>query len=88
VEVAPGVYRTIPISVPQIVENEPVTMTQFLVQEVTVAPDPVDIFSRQDFQIDYTRSPAHLWLVWGVLAGFVLVLSAGTAVVLELRDVW
>jgi hypothetical protein len=88
VEIAPGVFRTVPISVPQIVENEPVTMTQFLVQEFAVEPDPVDIFSRRDFQINYARSPAHLWRVWGVLAGFVLALSVGTGAVLELRDVW
>jgi ABC-type multidrug transport system ATPase subunit/pSer/pThr/pTyr-binding forkhead associated (FHA) protein len=88
VEIAPGVYRTIPISMPQIVENEPVTMTQFLVQEITVAPDPVDIFSRQDFQIDYTRSPAHLGFVWGVLGVITLTLSLATVIVLEMRDVW
>jgi ABC-type multidrug transport system ATPase subunit len=88
VEIAPGVFRTVPISVPQVIENPPVTVTQIVAQELTVEPEPIDIYTRQVFQINYTRSPGHLWRTWGALAAFTLVLSAGTMLVLELRDVW
>jgi ABC-type multidrug transport system ATPase subunit/pSer/pThr/pTyr-binding forkhead associated (FHA) protein len=88
VVVEPGVVRTIAISVPQVIETEPATVTRMLVQEVTLDPPPVDIFGRRDFQVGYTRSESHLWQIWGILAAFGVAFGIGTVVVLEARDVW
>ncbi len=88
VVIEPGVTRTVPIQVPRIIENEPLTVTQMLVREFTLEPGPVDISGRREFQVDYTRTAAHLWRSWAVLAAFVVLFGVGTIVVLELRDVW
>jgi ABC-type multidrug transport system ATPase subunit/pSer/pThr/pTyr-binding forkhead associated (FHA) protein len=88
VEVEQDVFVTVPISVPRLIRNDPVTVTRVVVQDVGFEPDPVDIYSRQDFQVDYSRSAAHLWRVWGVLVAVVVVFGLATVAVLELKDVW
>jgi|YNPNPStandDraft_1061719.scaffolds.fasta_scaffold04766_3 ABC-type multidrug transport system ATPase subunit/pSer/pThr/pTyr-binding forkhead associated (FHA) protein len=88
VVVEPGITRTVPISVPRLLVSDPPTVTRVIVQPVTVTPDPVDIQGRYSFQLDYTRTPAHLYRAWGVLLAFTLAFAVGAAVVLEAKDVW
>jgi ABC-type multidrug transport system ATPase subunit len=86
--VEPDVVYTATVEVPEVIENEPVTVTRYVGQVFSFTPDPVDISPRQDFQLNYERTPAHLWRSWATLAGFSLLFGLGTMVVLELRDVW
>jgi len=88
VPISPGIAQTVVISVPQLVYNEPVTTTRVIRQEITVEPDPVDIFNPQGFRIPYTRTREHLLITWGVLIGMGLLFAAGTVIVLEKKDVW
>jgi len=87
VPIAPGVVQTVPISVSQVIENELVTVTQVVRRSVTVEPDPLDIYERQEFRIDYTRTPGHLLLDWGLLAGFGLLFALATGIALRRKDV-
>ncbi|MBN1179403.1 MAG: FHA domain-containing protein [Anaerolineae bacterium] len=88
VTIEPDIVRTVPISAPRLIRNDPVTVTRILAEEITFEPDAVDIYGRHAFQVDYARSQAHLWWVWGVLAALVVGFGLGTIVVLELKDVW
>ena len=53
----------------------------------TVEPEPADIFNKQEFRIQYTRTVGHLCLDWGMLTGFGLVFGIATAIVLKRKDV-
>ncbi|MBN1261057.1 MAG: FHA domain-containing protein [Anaerolineae bacterium] len=87
VPVQPGITQTVPISVPEVTINEMVTVTETVVESVTVEPDPMDIETEQDFRIDYVRTTEQLLLNWGVLAGFGLFFCIATAIVLKRKDV-
>jgi len=87
VPIQPGVVQSVPISVPQVIENEPVTVTQVVRETFTFEPDPVDIYSPQEFRIRYDRTPGHLLLDWSLLLGFALLFGVVTAVVLQRKDV-
>lgn len=80
-----GIQVTVPISVPQVTMNEMVTVTETVTQ--TVEPEPVDVTPTYDFQIDYTRSRAHLFKDWGILVGYMVVFGVGTLIALKRRDV-
>jgi len=82
-----GLMQTVPISVPEVTENELVTVTQIVRETVTVDPDPMDIYTEQDFQIRYTRAAGHLLLDWGILATFGGLFVLATALVLRSKDV-
>ncbi len=82
-----GVVLTVPITVPQVTENEMVTVTETVTKSVTVNPEPLDVFKQQEFRIDYDRSIAHLFKDWLILMGFGAVFGLATALVLKSKDV-
>jgi len=87
VEIQPGVVSMVPISVPHVTVNDPVTVTETITETITVEPEPMDVFSKQEFHIRYDRTPAHLIQAWAILVGFGLAFGLGTAVVLRRKDV-
>ncbi len=80
-----GLQVSVPISVPEVIANEMVTVTETVTQ--TVEPESVDVSTTWNFQIDYTHTRAHLVRDWAILAGFALVFGVGTLVALKQRDV-
>ena len=76
-----GVILTVPITVPQIEENELVTVTEMVI------PDPVDSTGGLDFYIDYDRTTEHLFWDWLMLICFALAFGVGTLAVLKRKDV-
>ncbi|MBN2393557.1 MAG: FHA domain-containing protein [Anaerolineae bacterium] len=87
VEVQPGMKQTVPISVPQVTVNDMITVTETVVESVTVDPDPVDIFNAREFQIEYTRDLPHLLKDWLLLSGFGVAFAIGTLIILKRKDV-
>lgn len=87
IEVQPGIMQTVPISVPQVTENEMVTVTETMTEAVTVEPDAMDTFNPYEFQIEYTRSAPHLLKDWGLLVGFGILFGLATLIALKRRDV-
>ncbi len=80
-----GIQVTVPISVPEVTANEMVTVTETVTQ--TVEPEPVDVSTTWEFQIDYTRTRSHLIQDWGILVEFAILFGIGTLVALKKRDV-
>jgi ABC-type multidrug transport system ATPase subunit/pSer/pThr/pTyr-binding forkhead associated (FHA) protein len=76
-----------PIAMPVVVENEVVKVNETITKSVTVEPDPVDIETPYGFTINYERNAGHLFRTWGTLLGLTLAFSAGTLVVLRMKDV-
>jgi ABC-type multidrug transport system ATPase subunit len=87
VPVQPGIVQTVPISVPQVTVNDVVTVTEIVTETLTVEPDPMDVYSEQDFHIRYTRTPGHLLWDWVMLLGFTLAFGLATMIVLRRKDV-
>ncbi|RLC77208.1 MAG: hypothetical protein DRJ03_27265, partial [Chloroflexi bacterium] len=83
----PPIMQTVPISVPKVIENEMITVTETVTETVTVEPDPMDVFNEQEFQIEYTRSAGHLFKDWLMLIGFGAAFGLITAIVLRRKDV-
>jgi hypothetical protein len=50
-------------------------------------PEPRDVPSKRDFQIDYTHTTGHLFSDWLCLFGFALILGGSTMVALKRKDV-
>jgi len=87
VPIQPGVVQTVPISVPQIIENEMITATELVTESVTVVPEPMDVTSEITFRISYRRSLSHLLGSWAMLGFSGLVFGATTAAALKRKDV-
>ncbi len=88
VEVQPGIYRTVPVSVPTVTINEMVTVTEEVTQTVRIdEPDPITLEYPRDFEINYTRSRKHLLKVWGILIGNAFVFTLVTLLILKRKDV-
>jgi len=87
VPVQPGLTKTVPISVPQVTVNDMVTVTETLTETFTTVPDPMDVLSEQEFNIQYTRTREHLCWSWVILAAFGLAFGLGTTIVLKRKDV-
>jgi ABC transport system ATP-binding/permease protein len=87
VPIQPGVVQTVPISVPQITENEMITVTELLTESVTVVPEPMDVISEIAFRISYRRSLSHLLGSWAMLGFSGLMFGVATAVALKRKDV-
>lgn len=85
--IQPGITRTVPISVPSVIENELITVTETVTKEVTVDPEPVLVTNPITFQLDYSRTASHLLRDWGVLIGFGVLFSAGTLIILKRKDI-
>ncbi len=87
VPIQPGIVRTVPISVPEVIVNDMITVMETVTQTFTFDPDPMDIVSEMDFKIDYARTPLHLFMAWSMLIGFGLFFGLATAYVLRRKDV-
>lgn len=87
VPVQPGIAQTVPISVPEVIENELVMVTEVVTESVTITPDPVDIVKEASLYLSYAREPRHLIQSWLILAGFSLALGVVTIFVLRSKDV-
>ncbi|MCJ7548094.1 MAG: ATP-binding cassette domain-containing protein [Anaerolineae bacterium] len=87
VPIQPGVVQTLPISVPQIIENEMITVTELLTESVTVVPEPMDVTSEIALRISYRRFLSHLLGSWTMLGFFGLMFGVATAVALKRKDV-
>ncbi|MBN1179962.1 MAG: FHA domain-containing protein [Anaerolineae bacterium] len=83
----PPIIQTVPISVPEVIVNDMITVTETVEEEITIEPDPMDIFNEQEFRIRYTPSVGHLLLDWALLSGFGLLFALATAMVLRRKDV-
>jgi len=87
VPVQPGIVQTVPISVPDVIENEMITVTDIHTESVTVEPVPMDVLTEMDFRINYRRTPAHLLGAWTMLCLFSIAFGIATAIVLKRKDV-
>jgi ABC-type multidrug transport system ATPase subunit len=87
VPIQPGITQTVAISVPEVIENEMITVTEVITESVTVEPDPTDVLTPHDFAIDYSRTQEHMVTSWLVLIGFGLCFTVLTAFVLRAKDV-
>ncbi|MEZ0396749.1 MAG: FHA domain-containing protein [Anaerolineales bacterium] len=76
-----------PVPIPVITENEMVTVTETVTESVTVEPEPVDIVTPMHFELDYTRSRAHLLGDWGILVGLAVLFGGATLFVMHRKDV-
>ncbi|MGC9398120.1 MAG: FHA domain-containing protein [Anaerolineae bacterium] len=77
----------VPMEVPEIRENEVVTVTETVTETHTVTPDPQEISNAQTFQIDYTRTPLHLLKTWLTLGVFGVAAAVATCLALRQKDV-
>jgi ABC-type multidrug transport system ATPase subunit len=87
VPIEPGIVRTVPISVPEVIENEMITITETVTEEVTVHPEPSDIAEPLELRISYARTPLHLLACWTLLGFYAVVFGIATAVALRRKDV-
>jgi hypothetical protein len=83
----PVIIQTVPISVPEVTVNDLVTVTETITETYTVHPEPVDVFTEQEFGINYARTGKHLLTDWTILSAFGVLFAAATAVVLRRQDV-
>ncbi|MCP4542056.1 MAG: FHA domain-containing protein [Chloroflexi bacterium] len=67
-------------------ENDPAMVQETVTQTFTIVPEPTDIYSEQEFRIQYTRTATHLLWDWIMLIGFGLLFSIATAIVLRQKD--
>ncbi len=82
-----GINVTVPITVPDVTTHEMVTVTETVTETVTVEPEPMDIASEREFQINYIHTAGHLCWDWLMLIGFGLVFGLGTVIVLKWKDI-
>jgi len=87
VPIQPGVFQTVPISVPEVTVNEMVTVLETVTETFTVEPDTMDVYSEIDFQISYARTAGHLLRTWIILLAFGFLFALATAFVLKRKDV-
>ncbi len=87
VPIQPGVVQTVPISVPQILENEMITVTELLTESVTVEPEPIDANTAITLPNNYERTLSHLLGSWTMLGLSSLMAGVATIVLLKRRDV-
>jgi hypothetical protein len=87
IPIAQPITDTVPMSVPEVTVNEIFSVTETVTESYTTEPDPMDVFTEQDFHIQYGREPGHLVLDWGILAGFCALFGLATAIVLRRQDV-
>lgn len=76
-----------PIEMPVIKENELITVTETVEDEVTVDPDPRDVKIPYEFAINYNHSLVHLFFDWGMLIFLGAVFAVGALVALKAKDV-
>lgn len=87
VPVQPGITQTIPLAVPEVMVHPLRTVTETVTESITIAPEPLDVSGGRTFDLNYARTPAQMFRVWGVLALFSLVFGLGTLLVLWRQDV-
>ncbi|MGC9348589.1 MAG: FHA domain-containing protein [Anaerolineae bacterium] len=87
VPVQPGLTQSVAISVPEVIENEMITVTETLTESVRLELDPVDLNQESELELSYARTTEHLLTTWSILAGSGLVYGLITAFVLRRKDV-
>ena len=87
IPISQRITQTVPMPVPEVTVNEVVSVTETVTETFETEPDPMDILTEQDFHIRYDRSSGHLLMDWGILLGFSLLFSLGTAFILRRQDV-
>jgi len=87
VTVQPGIVQTVPISVPKVIQHEMVTTTEVVTHSETITPELQVIYSKREFDIDYTRSARHLACDWLIMIIFGVASGVGTIIVLRSKDV-
>lgn len=87
IPIAQPITSTVPMSVPEVTVNDVFSVTEMVTESYTTEPDPMDVYTEQDFHIHYDREPGHLFLDWGILAGFGALFGLATAIVLRRQDV-
>jgi hypothetical protein len=81
----PGCVSLVPM--PVVTENEMETYMDEVTETVTVEPDPADVETPFEFEIEYTRTPGHLFKDWGMLLGLTVLFGAITLFVMSRKDV-
>jgi ABC transport system ATP-binding/permease protein len=77
-----------PIPVPNVVENELVTVNEMVTQMVTIDnPDPVEIRTPYGFTLNYTQSASNLIGNWVVLLILTTLFFVSTLITLKKRDI-
>jgi hypothetical protein len=87
VPVQPGIYQTVPISVPEVTVNDMITVVETVTETFTVEPEAMDVTSEMEFQINYKRTLPHLIKSWFFLVGFGFFFGLLTSYVLRRKDV-
>jgi hypothetical protein len=87
VPVQPDLTQTVSISVPEIIENEMVTVTETVTESVRLELDPVDFTQAADLELNYARTAEHLLTTWLILTGSGLLYGLATALVLRRKDI-
>ncbi|MDF1515072.1 MAG: ATP-binding cassette domain-containing protein, partial [Anaerolineae bacterium] len=87
VPVQPGIVQTVPISVPEVIVNDMITEMATITETFTVTPESMDIQNELEFQVDYSRSAAHLLKTWSLLVIFGVAFGLATAYVLRRKDI-
>ncbi|MBN1874989.1 MAG: FHA domain-containing protein [Anaerolineae bacterium] len=88
IEVGPGIYQTVPVSVPTVTQNEMITVTETVTKLIEIDDlEPITIENPREFDISYAREPGHLFKVWGILLGYALLFTILTVLALKRKDV-
>jgi hypothetical protein len=53
--------------VPKVIQHEMVTTTEVVTHSETITPELQVIYSKREFDIDYTRSARHLACDWLIM---------------------
>jgi hypothetical protein len=76
-----------PIPIPVVTENEMETFMDEVTETVTIEPDPADVDTPFDFEIEYTRTVGHLFKDWGMLLGLSVLFAAITLFIMARKDI-
>jgi ABC-type multidrug transport system ATPase subunit len=82
----PSGQTLVPTQVPEVQQNEVVTVTKTVTTTETFTPDPQEIELDRTFYLDYNRRAAHLLKNWLILGAFATLATLGTSWGLKQRD--
>jgi hypothetical protein len=82
----PELLLAVPISVPQVIANDLVTVTDTITRTFTVHPEEVDLAPEPELPLDYSRTVDHLVRSWFSLVLMGLLFGVGTILVLWSQD--
>lgn len=87
VPIQPGVFSTVPISVPEVTVNDMITVLETVTETFTVNPEAMDVYNEMEFQVNYKRTFPHLFKSWILLICYGCVFGLATAYILRRKDV-